>query len=392
MSRIDNFNIKEAQMNHRRRLKELKGQHSTEVDKLQLKHEKFKNQLNLKNTLEANEIHGQHEIKMAKQSQRNQVLLDRMQKNLDLVKQRNEKEKSNLTKNLQQRKELLKTQHYSMAKAAKDKHQYLMQDLTHQSDIELNRIRKKINQNKSELTNESSKEAKSQEISNKKTLNTDKDVFEKKRLAQTDKFQNTLLKQKKDQDNQMVNERRKSQKVLTNAQKAFQNEFGRLKKDHMQKKKQLSKSHQKDFQKSLRKNEYVLQRLVGKKEAILNRMRQMLKTEAKKEIIKNRDPFYQFTDLNPKHEVNEAGNGYIITMEVPEHEANKVRLSGHNRELKVTMERNFDYKDEGNDGSKDMIKRVESYTSKIPVKHIVDSKSTERSYADGVLTYHIKFA
>ena len=53
---------------------------------------------------------------------------------------------------------------------------------------------------------------------------------------------------------------------------------------------------------------------------------------------------------------------------------------------------NFDYVHQDDQGSKDKLSRVESYTSKIPVEYMVDAKTINKSYDDGILTFKIGFA
>ena len=56
------------------------------------------------------------------------------------------------------------------------------------------------------------------------------------------------------------------------------------------------------------------------------------------------------------------------------------------------MDRDFSHTNKDNDGGLDQVKRFESYTSKIPVEKILDSKNIERTYKDGILSFEIKFA
>lgn len=392
MRGVNSFKFKEMNMNHRQKLRELQNQHETEIENLKLTHQKFKNQIQLKNTLEANDLHNTHNVKLAKQSMKNQAVLDNLQKSLDETKTRTKDQKLKLEQELSHQMDVLKANHETLLKSKKNQNQYIMQELDQQANIELGRLQRKVNEKKTEFVNSSTEDMSTLKESHAKKIAVNKDDYEKRRLAQSDKFQNALIKQRKAQTDQIVSEHRKNHKKLVNTQKNFQDQFQSLRQDHALKKSKLQKSHETDFQKTYKKNEYVLQNLIGKKEALINRLRQMLKAETKIEIEKNKDSFYHFRDLNPQYEINDDKNGYIITMDIPEHEASKVNLTGHNRELKITMDRNFSHKHSDIDGSNDIVKRVESYTSKIPVEYIVDAKTIDRTYADGVLKFTIDFA
>jgi HSP20 family molecular chaperone IbpA len=106
----------------------------------------------------------------------------------------------------------------------------------------------------------------------------------------------------------------------------------------------------------------------------------------------NEDSFYHYTGLNPVVKVNEENTGYDITIPAPEYEAKNIQLVGFDRQLKLTMDRDFDYKNTSEDGSTTNLKKNETLTSKIPIDYIVDPKSVTRSYQDGNLLFKINFA
>lgn len=392
MNGVNSFKFKESNLKQKQALKELQSQHETEIEKLKLNHQKYKNQINLKHAISTNELHRMNEIKLAQQTLKNQETLDKLQESLDKVKERTVKQKNDLQGELEKQKEELKAGHEILVKNKKQQNQLIMQDLDHQASVELARIQRDINTKKNELINNSQEEKSTLESSQKREIDLSKNQFEQKRLKESDKFHHALLTQRKRNQDQLTSEKRKQQQVLNNSQKNFQYQFSRLKTDHASKKQKLQVQHEKDYKKNFEQNEETLQKLLGKKEAIVDRFKQMLKTKAEKVVEKNDDPFYQFTDLNPNYELNQDKNGYIVTIPIPEHEAKNINLSAHRRQIKITMDRNFDYTENGYNGEKDTVKRVESYTSKIPVEYIMDSKKIERSYEDGLLKFKIAFA
>jgi HSP20 family molecular chaperone IbpA len=60
--------------------------------------------------------------------------------------------------------------------------------------------------------------------------------------------------------------------------------------------------------------------------------------------------------------------------------------------LRLSLDRNYDFTTQNDTGTKQTVKKAETYTTKIPVEYIVDPKTIEKTYADGILTYNIKFA
>tara|TARA_R110000868_G_scaffold38661_6_gene135124 strand:- start:4333 stop:5499 length:1167 start_codon:yes stop_codon:yes gene_type:complete len=102
------------------------------------------------------------------------------------------------------------------------------------------------------------------------------------------------------------------------------------------------------------------------------------------------DPFYNLHRLS--HRVEELPDSYIISMDMPEHEADDVLISGRNRDIKLTLSRRFSERLESEEGSVDVNKRSESFTKEFQVADIVDPKSVTRKYENGVLSFKISKA
>lgn len=392
MININSYQSREATLQHKQQLKELQNQHEAEIEKIKLNHQKFKNQLKVRNTLEANTLHSEHDIALAKKTMKDQETLDRMQSSLEDVKTRTESEKEQIRINFQKEKENLKANQDAVLKNQKLNHQYILQDIDHEANIELARMQRRINTNKDDTKVQSQEETSSLRQSHLSKITTDRSIYKNQQLAQDDKFQQSLLRQRVNQHQQLTNEKIKNDTMFNNAQKAYQDQFGKLRNDHMSKKKILNKEHENNYKKVFQENEYVLKNLYRKKEAMVESLRQMLKTEGKKEMIKNEDEFYHFTDLNPTYKINEEQNGYIVSIKIPEHEAKNISISADQRQLKLTMDRRFEYTKKDDDGSNDSVSKVESYTSKIPVENLVNGKKIEKSYEDGILRFKIAFA
>jgi len=105
---------------------------------------------------------------------------------------------------------------------------------------------------------------------------------------------------------------------------------------------------------------------------------------------KKLDPFYHVQRL--EHRLENTPEAYLIHLEVPEHEADSVLLSAHERKIKLTFSRRFSERVDGQNGQVDINKRSESFTQEFPVSEIVNSKEITRQYQDGVLTFKIKKA
>ena len=89
--------------------------------------------------------------------------------------------------------------------------------------------------------------------------------------------------------------------------------------------------------------------------------------------------------------INILDKNYVVEIPVKEHEAKNIDFRAENRELRISMERRFE-STLSEDGSDDKVSKTESYISKIPVDNIIDPKTIEKSYTDGILKFKINFA
>lgn len=102
---------------------------------------------------------------------------------------------------------------------------------------------------------------------------------------------------------------------------------------------------------------------------------------------RSEDPFYNLNRLN--YRVENTPKEYLVHVEVPEHEADSVLLSGHKRTLKLTLNRRYSERLNGKDGHVDINKRSETFTQEFPVAEIINDKEISRKYEDGVLTFRV---
>ena len=118
---------------------------------------------------------------------------------------------------------------------------------------------------------------------------------------------------------------------------------------------------------------------------MLNQLKSSLKREINKEMIKDQDPFYQLTKVEPKVSFNPQNKQYLVEISLPKHERESVNLTAYDREIKISMDRDFSFDKTNKKGTRNSLKRIESITSKIPVEHILDSKSIQKKItAEGI--------
>jgi len=108
-----------------------------------------------------------------------------------------------------------------------------------------------------------------------------------------------------------------------------------------------------------------------------------------KELIaeKSKDSFYHPTVLQPR--VEDGGRFYLVHLDIPEHEKEFVTFNANQRILKLSFTRKMAENFETADGSVNKSNRSELMTKEISVPEIVNAKTVNQKYENGVLTFRI---
>ena len=87
--------------------------------------------------------------------------------------------------------------------------------------------------------------------------------------------------------------------------------------------------------------------------------------------------------------IRDYGEFYEVTLDVPEHEKDNVRLTADKRKLTISMSRRFDGQTTDVYGDINKTKRTETYTKKLHVADLVDKKDVTSKYENGMLIFRI---
>ena len=104
-------------------------------------------------------------------------------------------------------------------------------------------------------------------------------------------------------------------------------------------------------------------------------------------MLKGQDGFYRIERLRPT--IEDMGEAYVLSLNIPKHEVDQVSLSAHGRRIKLTASRRFEGKIMPAYGESHHTRRSEVHTREFPTKDIVASDSILRHYKDGVLSFKI---
>lgn len=109
--------------------------------------------------------------------------------------------------------------------------------------------------------------------------------------------------------------------------------------------------------------------------------------KASEHASRSSDPFYRLHDLDA--EVEDNGSEFVMKIKVPEHEQDRIRVTGQAGMLNLTGTRRAEVRAVTEEGRKVATSAYQSFSETIPVKGKPDLAKLTRAYADGRLTVRI---
>lgn len=392
MKTENSLQARREKINQKSEFKNLRDAHTNEIEKIRNSHNLRKSELKNSFRAELGTRRNESDKRLILENIKNEKVLNDLKSSIQDVKEITAKERNNIQtahdKKITGSKAIFEEKYTNLA----EKQNLLLQEIDQQSKIDTKKMARRHKLNREEITgaNKNNNEVLKQTHLSQTQIN--KDAYSKKKNAQTDKFHNALLIQKKNHNKDFVTTERTHQNGVKNRNEVYKKTDLQIqengKKRITQSKKRFENAYNADFKKS----ENTLQHLTRNKEKILNNLKSMFKKEVKLEIDRDKDPFFQFQKIAPKLEPLENGSGYGLTIETPKDFAKNFQVTGSNRELKITMQRNYKFKNTEDSGEFNSVSKVETYTTKVPVKQIIDSNSITKTYSDGKLKFDIKFA
>ncbi|MGZ3808808.1 MAG: Hsp20/alpha crystallin family protein, partial [Bacteriovorax sp.] len=225
------------------------------------------------------------------------------------------------------------------------------------------------------------------------------DSYDQKGISEERDFRSRLENDLRAHEEQIKSQRSDLKKVIDTTTE----QNNRLKAEKVQvQKEELSylDNHQKDvlaqknadfkvrYENMAREHERILSELKTHLDRDVKKM--VEQTSSQKKIIEDRaqDSFYRVETLSPM--ITETPKDFTVSLRVPEHEKEKVHLSVHNRDVKMTLARKFTDILDDQDGSTNRSTRSELFSKEFSSKDILNPKEIVQKYENGVLTFRIQ--
>jgi HSP20 family molecular chaperone IbpA len=379
------------QKKHTKELKNLTDSNKNEIDRQKLNHSINKANFQQASTLELNNLRSQNQYKTIAENDRNNKVLNELKESLSSVKVRTTNESNRIKKMFADKKDVDQKTFEGNFRARKDINQMAMQDLNHEKSVELQKIQREADAartvQKSDLIYKRADD-RDQMLTE---ISLDKDKYSQHKFSQDTKFRKALSSQNKENVMTLVNNERSHQDVLKNRTEYFKEQRVETEKIGLKQQKILQNNFEQKYQENYKNNEELLQKLSHHKERILEKLKGEIKNDLVHEVEKEKDTFYRRTEYKPTVTMNDDKSRYILSLKVPDFEAKKFNVVADGRELKLSMQRDFNFSKNEN-GNKSTISRVESSSERIKVDQILNGKDITKSYTDGILKFEIGLA
>lgn len=388
----DSYHIKAAKQNLKKELDNLSAKHNVELEQVKNGHANRKAQLQNSYEADINRIQNENQKKIFAQNQRSEETLGQLKESLEDVKGRVEAEKKQIidmnSKKIDDNKQIFEANINSQ----RTTQQAQLDDLHHEAQIQLKKLQRSKQNELKDVKYEQSMDKQETLAGHQEKVSNSKQLFDKKYHAQVDKYRNALRSQDKDFEKELVHNEREHQGKIKAKTSNFQTEAQMIQSDGEKKIKELNENYEIKFRENFEKAQASLAGLSKRSEKLENDLIARMKENVEVAVDKDSDPFYKFQRITPEVAFNKENNSYQIKIETTPESAKEFKLSGQNRELKLQMKRDYQFKNTNEAGIASSVNKYESYSTKIPVDEIVDGNKVSKSYEDGVLTFDIKLA
>lgn len=197
-----------------------------------------------------------------------------------------------------------------------------------------------------------------------------------------------LARLKRERAAALAAEREKGEKEVVEISEAANAQMDGMKKLNSERVKSLSANTDKHYQDLATRTAEELKRADKNAFDAIESKKLSSMEKIKQVTDRSEDPFYQLKSLNPA--MSESDKDYTVKLNLPEHEAKNLYVSGEGQYLKLSLARRF----QENVKNAETLQQTktnsyQTVTEQIPIPGSFEGKKITRDYKDGVMTITI---
>jgi len=217
-----------------------------------------------------------------------------------------------------------------------------------------------------------------------------RNLSQKKREAEVEeqRHQTELNRLKSDRQKAIESEREKGDKQLVEISQSANNQMDTAKKVNSGRVQDLNENNQKHYEELAHTTASELKRIDDQAFKTIQDVKTGQMEKIRNVTDLSADPFYRLKGLNPALSENEKE--YTIKVNLPEHEAKNLFVSGEGPHVKISLARRYEDSAKNEEGN--LNTRTNSYQSVVESMAMpgpYDAKKIERSFKDGVVTIKV---
>jgi hypothetical protein len=324
-----------------------------------------------------------------KETLKKEKLLEELRGNLQTTQQITEKQLAHLHQDAEAKKIALREKMAADREQVVQNHELNLEDLNHR----FNDRAQKANED-GQKSLEQMNESKNSQIVDSKTRHEQTLSAERNRFTERyerDKTDQKIMKdaQVSEFDKDLNQTNQLQQKELTSVTTGNKKQVEMEDKKVRQQLDDQNKAFEKKYADTFKANSESFKNLQTIHTKAVNKMKEDLTKDLVQNIDRSDDPFYQFTKLNPTMSAVEGG--VEIRVPVAEHSKADIQLTLNGKVATVSFNRR--YSDQSKlEGTSHKVTKVESFTTALTASQMLNPKTLQRTYEDGVMVYKVKYA
>lgn len=334
------------------------------------------------------DIRDRNQSEIAEQLNLKQQRLSNIKKSFDDSKMKLDQEKEILTNTHKQKIEDLNSVYDNKYKDRFSEANSVAEEINDQTHQTIRQLESQTNERISQSTFENKLRADEKSIENTQKLADQEKVHNIQQNTAVKNYSRKSAELMMEHEDMLLDQNYKQLSERNNLQIIHQRDIENKTEQHKDLLLQEDKSFKQKYEAITTQHRNVLERIKDRfSKQISGLVNSQMKT---KSMIENKsdDDFYKIKELNPT--LTDLEDSYEISLDVPEHEKENVRLTAHNRDITLSLTRKFSDSVESEDGSQNQSSRSEIFKKKITSTDLLNSREITQNYNEGRLTFNIK--
>jgi HSP20 family molecular chaperone IbpA len=382
--------VKDVEKSGLRQMQTTQARHKHELERLERAHEKIKADVIKNNEAELTTLQMDHNRRLESEVDRKEKVLGQLQEHLQKTRSMTEKE----VKTLKEEVGRVRKQDYDNFVMNRDRiqseNELQLQELVQRHNSQIKQVHQEGQRNINDLIIDGTREYSQQREHLQGRLGQQNTEFNSA-IRQNDQHHQ---KYKEQQQKHFSHEKKitalKNETELSEVSQRHQQSLDLRKVKFKEAQKRQEGIFENKWSETLQRHNQSYTQLDQGHEKAVNQLKRKLAGQIHEAEVRSHEPFYQFNEIEPV--LKQYADGVEIQVAVPDYAKEDLKFMINGREAIVNFHRRYQDARKEDNGTLNRVNKVESYTSRIPTEKLLDPKTVQTSYENGIMTYSVKNA